>query len=251
MTVATWYVLDGDRVLVNMDATGSGSNTSPDSARSRSRCWTKPVVHPRQPARQRPGRRRRRRAPRHRPVSKHYTGIRAYPNRESPRCSGRIEVDRWHGWGKARTAEARPQRRRPTSLRSSERPRRCNRRWTAPIVATSPGLRRAVSESASVTTRTSPSAPERRFDVAGASSYLRRVLQHRDACQPDDVRRRAGPVLGEGEEAAADTATVRGSDAPRRSPAAGGRRRGRARRTRSPGPPRRRPRRRRRAIRWA
>jgi len=28
----------------------------------------------------------------------HYLGTR-YPDRERPRVSGRIEIDRWHGWG--------------------------------------------------------------------------------------------------------------------------------------------------------
>jgi PPOX class probable F420-dependent enzyme len=33
-------------------------------------------------------------------LSRHYTG-RAYPNRESPRVSVHVTVDRWHGWGAA------------------------------------------------------------------------------------------------------------------------------------------------------
>src|SRR3954469_7357841 len=32
-------------------------------------------------------------------LSQHYTG-RAYPNRESPRVSCRLEIERWHVWGK-------------------------------------------------------------------------------------------------------------------------------------------------------
>src|SRR5690242_15811208 len=34
-------------------------------------------------------------------LSRHYVG-RPYPDRESPRSSGWIEVERWHGWGDAR-----------------------------------------------------------------------------------------------------------------------------------------------------
>lgn len=33
-------------------------------------------------------------------ISTHYTG-RPYPNREDPRVSAWIEVERWHGWGAA------------------------------------------------------------------------------------------------------------------------------------------------------
>ncbi len=31
-------------------------------------------------------------------LSRHYTGG-AYPNRQSPRVSVHLEIDRWHGWG--------------------------------------------------------------------------------------------------------------------------------------------------------
>lgn len=36
-------------------------------------------------------------------ISSHYTGH-GYPNRHSPRVSAWIEVERWYGWGDARTA---------------------------------------------------------------------------------------------------------------------------------------------------
>jgi PPOX class probable F420-dependent enzyme len=36
-------------------------------------------------------------------LSIHYGG-RPYPNRESPRVSAWIQVDRWHGWGAAKTS---------------------------------------------------------------------------------------------------------------------------------------------------
>ena len=34
-------------------------------------------------------------------LSRHYTGNR-YPNRESPRVSAQVSIERWHGWGKMR-----------------------------------------------------------------------------------------------------------------------------------------------------
>ena len=34
-------------------------------------------------------------------LSRHYTGH-AYANRESPRVSAQVEIDRWHVWGKLR-----------------------------------------------------------------------------------------------------------------------------------------------------
>jgi PPOX class probable F420-dependent enzyme len=34
-------------------------------------------------------------------LARHYTGD-AYGNRESPRVSVQVEIDRWHGWGAAR-----------------------------------------------------------------------------------------------------------------------------------------------------
>jgi PPOX class probable F420-dependent enzyme len=33
-------------------------------------------------------------------IARHY-GVGAYPNRERPRISAWIEIDRWHGWGAA------------------------------------------------------------------------------------------------------------------------------------------------------
>jgi PPOX class probable F420-dependent enzyme len=34
-------------------------------------------------------------------LATHYTG-KAYPNRERPRVSAQVEIDRWHAWGKLR-----------------------------------------------------------------------------------------------------------------------------------------------------
>jgi PPOX class probable F420-dependent enzyme len=36
-------------------------------------------------------------------LARHYTG-KAYSNRERPRVSAQVEIDRWHGWGRFRTA---------------------------------------------------------------------------------------------------------------------------------------------------
>jgi PPOX class probable F420-dependent enzyme len=36
-------------------------------------------------------------------LARHYTGD-AYPNRESPRVSVQVEIERWHVWGKLREA---------------------------------------------------------------------------------------------------------------------------------------------------
>ena len=106
MSVATWYLLDDDgRVLVNMDAQrarvdwmrrdGRVSLTVLDGAawythvslRGRVVEWRDDpelVDIDR--------------------LSTHYTG-RAYPNRERPRVSALVEVERWHGWGEAAAGE--------------------------------------------------------------------------------------------------------------------------------------------------
>jgi PPOX class probable F420-dependent enzyme len=34
-------------------------------------------------------------------LARHYTGN-GYPNRESPRVSAQVAIERWHGWGKMR-----------------------------------------------------------------------------------------------------------------------------------------------------
>ncbi len=36
-------------------------------------------------------------------LARHYTG-KPYSNRERPRVSAYVEIDRWHGWGELRTA---------------------------------------------------------------------------------------------------------------------------------------------------
>ena len=106
MSVATWYLLDDDgRVLVNMDAQrarvdwmrrdGRVSLTVLDGA-----AWYTHVTV-----------RGRVVEWRYDPelvdidrLSTHYTG-RAYPNRERPRVSALVEIERWHGWGEAAAGE--------------------------------------------------------------------------------------------------------------------------------------------------
>ena len=106
MSVATWYLLDDDgRVLVNMDAQrarvdwmrrdGRVSLTVLDGAR----WYTHVTVRGRVVEW------------RYDPelvdidrLSTHYTG-RAYPNRERPRVSALVEIERWHGCGEAAAGE--------------------------------------------------------------------------------------------------------------------------------------------------
>ena len=103
VSVATWYLLDGERILLNMDATRKRvehvrrdprvSLTVLDEA-----SWYNHIsligrlvdlvddegladIDR---------------------LSVHYGG-RPYPNRESPRVSGWLEIERWHGWGKTRS----------------------------------------------------------------------------------------------------------------------------------------------------
>ena len=103
VTVPTWYLLDGDRILVNMD----GSRKRLEHLRHDPRVslsaldeagWYTHVsvvgrVVEMSDDEDLSGIDR---------LSQHYTG-RQYPDRESPRVNAWIEVDRWHGWGGAKT----------------------------------------------------------------------------------------------------------------------------------------------------
>ena len=98
VTVATWYVLDGDRILVNMDA---GRKTrrapAPGPTRLTDRAGHRQLV----PARQH-HRSSRRDGRRLRPVridrlSTHYLGN-PYGQRDRPRVNAWIEIERWHTW---------------------------------------------------------------------------------------------------------------------------------------------------------
>jgi hypothetical protein len=84
VTVATWYLLEDDgRILLNLDAERARlkhilqgrvvSLVDDEGLRDIDR------------------------------LSRHYGG-QPYSNRERPRVSAYVEVDRWHGWGEMRTA---------------------------------------------------------------------------------------------------------------------------------------------------
>ena len=104
VSVATWYLLDGDRILVNMDATRKRLQHLRRDPRVSltvldEKSWYThvsligTVVELTDDDRLEDIDR----------LSMHYRGSR-YPDRESPRVSGWIEIDRYHGWGKARTS---------------------------------------------------------------------------------------------------------------------------------------------------
>lgn len=101
VTVATWYLLDGDRILVNMDH----SRVRVRHLRNDPRValtvldenWYTHVsivgrVAEMSDDDELAGIDR---------VSRHYGG-QQYPNRTSPRINAWIEIDRWHGWGSAK-----------------------------------------------------------------------------------------------------------------------------------------------------
>ena len=100
----TWYLLDGDRIFVNMD----GSRKRLEHLRRDPRVsisvlddagWYTHVsvlgrVVEMSDDEDLSGIDR---------LSTHYTG-KPYPDRESPRVDAWIEIDRWHGWGAAKTS---------------------------------------------------------------------------------------------------------------------------------------------------
>lgn len=99
VSVATWYVLDGDRVLLNMDATRTRVGhlrrdprltlTVLDEAGWYTHVSLIGHVEEMYDDEGLTDIDR---------LSSHYTG-RSYPDRESPRVSAWMAVDRWHGWG--------------------------------------------------------------------------------------------------------------------------------------------------------
>ncbi len=100
VTVATWYLLDDDgRVLLNLDATRARlKHLRADprvslTALAGADWYTHISVQGRVTAIT--GDAGLRDIDR---LSRHYTGG-AYPNRESPRVSVRVEIERWHAWG--------------------------------------------------------------------------------------------------------------------------------------------------------
>ena len=99
VTVATWYLLDGDRILVNMDGTRTRlkhlrrdprvSLTMLDEAGWHTHVSvTGRVVEMADDDGLADIDR----------LARHYTG-RPYYNRDRPRVSAWVEVERWHGWG--------------------------------------------------------------------------------------------------------------------------------------------------------
>jgi PPOX class probable F420-dependent enzyme len=102
VTVATWYVLDGDRILVNMDARRKRldhlrkdprvSLTVTDADNWYTHVSLQGRVTALTDDTDLSGIDR---------LSTHYGG-RPYPDREHARVNAWIEIDRWHGWGGAK-----------------------------------------------------------------------------------------------------------------------------------------------------
>jgi PPOX class probable F420-dependent enzyme len=102
VSVATWYRLDGDRIHVNMDATRTRLKHLRNDPRVAMTVldeagWYTHVsflgrVVEMSDDRDLGG---------IDSLSRHYRG-RPYPDRESPRVDAWIEVDRYHGWGRAK-----------------------------------------------------------------------------------------------------------------------------------------------------
>lgn len=103
VSVATWYLLDGDRILVNMDATRKRLEHLKNDPRvsltmlEDGNFYTHVslvgrVVEMADDEGLADIDR----------LSQHYTG-KPYPKRDSPRVSAWVEIDRYHGWGKHRT----------------------------------------------------------------------------------------------------------------------------------------------------
>jgi PPOX class probable F420-dependent enzyme len=103
VTVPTWYLLDGERIFVNMDAGRKRIQHLRNDCRvslsvlDEAGWYTHVSVVGRvvemSEDEELQGIDR---------LSRHYTG-RAYPNRDDPRVDAWVEVERWHGWGAVRT----------------------------------------------------------------------------------------------------------------------------------------------------
>lgn len=103
ITVPTWYLLDGDRFFVNMDAGRKRLEHLRNDPRvslsvlDEAGWYTHVSVVGRvvemseDPELAGIDR-----------LARHYTG-KPYPNREDPRVDAWIEIDRYHGWGRAKT----------------------------------------------------------------------------------------------------------------------------------------------------
>lgn len=105
VTVATWYVLDGDRLLVNLDegrtrlahlrADPRVALTVLDSADWYTHVSVQGRVVEIAADTDLTGIDR---------ISRHYTGN-PYPVRDRGRVNAWVEIDRWHGWGAARDVQ--------------------------------------------------------------------------------------------------------------------------------------------------
>lgn len=105
VSVATWYLMDGDRVLVNMDEGRkrleylrsdprvSLTVLSAESWYTHVSMQGRVVESAADEGLLDIDR-----------LSNHYTG-RPYPKRDRPRISSWIEIDRWHGWGAAENTD--------------------------------------------------------------------------------------------------------------------------------------------------
>jgi PPOX class probable F420-dependent enzyme len=105
VTVATWYLFDDDgRILLGLDATRARLNHLRNDPRvsltvlASDDWYTHVSVQGR--VQDLAGDEGLRDIDR---LSTHYTGH-AYPNRTSPRVSCKLEIERWHAWGKLRDA---------------------------------------------------------------------------------------------------------------------------------------------------
>ena len=104
VTVPTWYLLDGDRIFVNMDASRKRVEHLRNDPRvslsvlDEASWYTHVSVVGRivdmRDDEDLAGIDR---------LSTHYSG-RPYPDRDSPRVDAWIEIDRYHGWGAAKTS---------------------------------------------------------------------------------------------------------------------------------------------------
>jgi PPOX class probable F420-dependent enzyme len=102
VTVPTWYLLDGDRILVNMDAGRKRMEHMRHDPRvsvsvlDEAGWYTHVSILGRvvemadDPDRSGIDR-----------IATHYTG-KPYPDRDNPRINAWIEIDRWHGWGEVK-----------------------------------------------------------------------------------------------------------------------------------------------------
>jgi PPOX class probable F420-dependent enzyme len=101
VSVATWYLLDGDRILVNMDEGRKRLEYIDHDPRVTLTALDEAGWHTHVSLQGRVVEKRD--DPELADIDRlatHYTG-KAYPNRERKRVSAWIEIETWHGWGAA------------------------------------------------------------------------------------------------------------------------------------------------------